>query len=494
MKRKNRIRVLCITLVILFHSMPSVAYAGMYTYIYDYWGDERESPDAYTVQTLITGDKLGIGNFLEPQGLFVRDNRIYVCDTGNSRIVVLERNQTDISVVDVFNTFHADIELNYFSGPQDVFVAKNGDYYICDTRNQRVVHLNAEKELIKEVVRPNDETVDAKSDFHPTKIVVNDAGRMYVLVRNYNKGLVQYDDDGNFAGYMGANEVKFSMTDYLWKLVSTEAQQSQMESFVPTEYNNLALDPDGFIYATTSVFDENELESDKAKPIRRLNAMGKDILIKNGEWPPIGDLWWGTAGGVGGASKFVDITALDNDTYYAIDRTRGRIFGYDSQGNLLYAFGGLGNKQGYFQLPTALEHMGYDLLVLDSKSSAITIFTLTQFGELVNRAISEYQKGNYDISSDYWEEVLMQNGNYDLAYIGIGRSLLRKGEYKQAMEYFELKKDYNNYSKAFKLYRKVWIEENIGWIFAVLVGAIVLSKGVKTVKTIRKEAREYEAG
>ena len=88
-----------------------------------------------------------------------------------------------------------------------------------------------------------------------------------------------------------------------------------------------------------------------------------------------------------GSSRLIDITVLDNDIYYAIDRTRGRIFGYDDQGNLLYAFGSLGNKLGYQQFPTALEHMGTDLLVLDSRNLGITFYTLTEYGKLINDAI-----------------------------------------------------------------------------------------------------------
>lgn len=258
-----------------------------------------------------------------------------------------------------------------------------------------------------------------------------------------------------------------------------------MAQFVPTEYNNLSIDEDGFIYATTSVFEEYELKSDAAKPIRKLNTMGTDILIKNGEFPPIGDIEWGNAGGVSGASKLIDVIAMDNDTYYAIDRSRGRIFGYDFQGNLLYAFGGLGNKLGYFQYPTAIDHMGSDLLVLDSKNAGVTLFTLTEYGKLINQGLSEYRNGNYDLSAQYWEQVLAQNGNYDLAYIGIGRALLRQGQYKEAMDYFELKLDEDSYSKAFKLYRKQWIEEHIGGIFGLIVVLIVISMGRKIIKRLK---------
>ena len=61
------------------------------------------------------------------------------------------------------------------------------------------------------------------------------------------------------------------------------------------------------------------------------------------------------------------------------------------------------------------------------------------------------------------------NGNYELAYIGIGRALLRQQNYKEAMEYFEVMRDDENYSRAWKYYRKDWIENNLGYVIIVLV-------------------------
>jgi DNA-binding beta-propeller fold protein YncE len=491
MKRKCILLVLlCFMVIMLFPSVPALAEDTHYTYTYDWWGLNRESPDAYEANTSITGDKLGIGDFLNPQGFFVRDNLIYVCDTGNNRIVVIEKADGVYRLKEVITEFTGETDINTFSGPMDIFVTGKGEFYICDTENQRVVHLNANRELVKELVRPADETVDQESSFYPQKVVVDSSGRAVVLVKNYNKGFVEYKNTGEFSGFIGANEVKFNMIDYIWKRFATKEQRAQMETFVPTEYNNLALDKDEFIYCTTSVFKERELQNDKAKPIRKLNAMGTDILVRNGEYPPIGDLMWGNAAGVSGASKFVDVTAMDNDTYFVIDRTRGRIFGYDFQGNLLYAFGSLGNRMGYFNYPTALEHMDNNLLVLDSGNVSITVFSLTQYGQLINDALMEYKRGNYDTSAAYWEEVLTQNGNYDLAYIGIGRSLLRQGNYKKAMEYFKLKYDEENYSKAFQLYRKQWIEEKIGWIVSVFFTIIILPSLIGFVKKIKREVEE----
>ncbi len=485
--------LICFVALLVFPSITAQAEDTGYTYTYDYWGYDMESPDAYRASDFITGEDLGIGRFNNPRGMYVRDNRIYVCDTGNNRIVILEKVNNEIVYVDQFEEFTGDTDIKTFSAPNDIFVDDNGDVFIADTNNQRVLHLNSDLQLVKILTRPEDETVNQEGDFLPLKLVVDFSGRSIVLVRNFNQGFLQYDNNGDFTGYTGANEVKFSVVDYLWKRLATKEQRAQMDQFVPTEYNNLALDEDAFLYATTSMFDQNELKDDQAKPIRKLNSQGDDILIKNGYFPPIGDVMWEDFAGANGPSTLVDINSMDNGIYHALDSNRRRIFGYDPQGNLLYAFGGPGNRAGYFQRPVALDNMGTDLLILDAQAGAINIMTLTQYGDLIFKALAEYDKGNYDESADYWREILMQNGNYDLAYIGIGRSLLRQDEYEEAMNYFEVKYDDTNYSKAFQLYRKVWAENNIAMVVFVVVVLIILSKSgeiIRRIKTISEVDEE----
>ena len=142
---------------------------------------------------------------------------------------------------------------------------------------------------------------------------------------------------------------------------------------------------------------------------------------------------------------------------------------------------------GYFRYPVALEHMGQDLLVLDSQDCAITLFTPTEFGRLVYQAIDQFDDGEYAASGETWQKVMDLNGNYDLAYIGIGRSLLRQERYHEAMEYFELKYDDENYSKAYKQYRKEWVEEHIVVIFIVVFAVLIVPLAIGKVKKIKHE-------
>ncbi|MCL2126796.1 MAG: hypothetical protein FWH38_00960 [Treponema sp.] len=454
-----------------------------YTYNYDFWFEQVSSPDAYRVGDYILGSGLGIGNFRDPQGLFIRENRIYICDSGNNRIVLLEADDSSgYKVVSVVSSVVIDGEESGFSYPMDLFESRDGFLYIADTNNQRILKLDREWNYISSITKPDDESIDLNAEFLPIKLVVDFANRLFAQARNVNKGLMEFDSRGAFSGYMGANKVDVYIVDYIWKLLSTQAQKARMDLFVPTEYSNLCLDREGFIYVTNS--------GGRIDPVRRLNAMGQDILIRNGYEDPVGDLAYGNAGGISGRSRFIDIASFDNESYACFDRTRGRIFIYDFQGNLLYAFGGVGNREGYFLQPVALANMDYSLFALDSRSAALTRFDLTGYGEKINIALSEYQAGRYESSAEIWEEVLKMNGNYDLAYIGIGRAALRQGDYLTAMKYYKLKHYREGYGKAFQLYRKQWMEENLWKILLaaalVIIGPLAFRFAVRIGKEIKE--------
>jgi tetratricopeptide (TPR) repeat protein len=178
---------------------------------------------------------------------------------------------------------------------------------------------------------------------------------------------------------------------------------------------------------------------------------------------------------------------MDNDIYVCLDRNRGRCFGYDDQGNIVFCFGGNGNMNGYFRRPTAIDHIGKDLYVVDALDNSITVYVPTEFGQTVYNAIDQFDDGQYEESGASWESVMKQNGNYDLAYIGIGRALLRQKQYKEAMRYFELKYDDDNYSKAYKQYRKIWVEDHIVWIVVILLALFLIPMSIGKVKKIRHE-------
>ena len=74
-----------------------------------------------------------------------------------------------------------------------------------------------------------------------------------------------------------------------------------------------------------------------------------------------------------------------------------------------------------------------------------------------------------------------------MAYVGIGRALLRQEKIYEAMEYLSLPDDIN-YSKAFQLYRR-WIEDTIIWIFTSFFLIITVPIVIGKVKNKRWQGR-----
>lgn len=492
-----KVMAICLAIAMLLPTFA--AYAAEdgnftnYTYNYDYWQDEIEMPDAYRVEQVIYSDTLGLEVPMnKPQSLYIRDSFVYVADTGNNRVLELERRGSEFVLTRIIDKING-VEPANLASPSDMFVDEAGNIYICDTGNHRIIKADKDLNFLLSFVKPEDSTFDQSMDFLPSRLVVDVSGRVYSLATNINKGLIKYEADGVFAGFIGANPVTYTMFEYIWKTFFTsKAQRAQQIAFVPTEYSNIAIDDEGFIYATNAVFSEYDLLWDNAKPIRRLNSIGNDILIKNGWLPPIGDIYWEEQSVEYGPSKFRDITVLENDIYVAFDRTRGRLFGYDSQGILLWAFGNKGNTEGTFTGAISIEHMGNDLYCLDELGCAITVFKPTDYGNLIYKATDQYLKGDYDGSADTWRQVLKLNANYNLAFVGIGRALMRQENFEEAMKYFKMAYDQENYGRAYRYYRKEMIEDNIGWIVAVAVVLICVILITKVVKKMKWEVLAYE--
>lgn len=490
---KNIIKTIgALTLGAVILTVPSISASAVersYTYNYDYWGDVQDSPDAYTAVKVFTAGDLGLDrNFNNPQGMFVSGDMIYICDTGNNRIIQMQRtDKINFEIVRIFDSIKGNVEVKELSGPTDIAVSDEGNIYISDRGNARVLMLDQNLNYLLQFDLPDDSTVNPDTTFQPSKIVVDTAGRVYCIATGINQGLIKYEADGVFSGFVGATPATYDWMDYIWKKFATQEQRIRMTSFVPTAYDNIYMDHEGFIYACAGGAEEEDLKSGASAAVRKLNLMGSNILVENGEYHVYGDLYMGDGGGYEGPSYFTDVTVLDNDIYVCLDRNRGRLFGYDDQGKMVFAFGGNGNMDGYFRRPSAIEHMDHDLIVLDALDCSLTLFLPTEFGSLVYQAMEQFDAGDYEASGESWQKVMELNGNYDLAYIGIGRSLLRQEKYREAMDYFELKYDDDNYSKAYKQYRKEWVEEHIAIIVIVLLLLFLVPLSIGRIKEIKHE-------
>ena len=147
-----------------------------YTYNYDYWGDISYSPDAYRTIGVYTSVELGLDkSFSSAEGMYVKDNSVYICDTGNNRIVQLERTDTEnFEVVRIIDSIKGDTDVKTLSGPTDICVTDEGELYICDKGNHRILKLDKNLNYIMEFTKPIDSTFDQSTDFLPDKLEVDD--------------------------------------------------------------------------------------------------------------------------------------------------------------------------------------------------------------------------------------------------------------------------------------------------------------------------------
>ena len=80
----------------------------------------------------------------------------------------------------------------------------------------------------------------------------------------------------------------------------------------------------------------------------------------------------------------------------------------------------------------------------------------------------------------------MRNANCEVAYIGMGKSCLKEGDYKQAMKYFELGNSRKYYTRAFQFYRKELMQENFGKYMGVILALAVLWILFRTGRKIKR--------
>lgn len=405
---------LLITMVlVLLGSAVFVNAATYQSYVFDAWGRAVPTPAPYEPIRTIYGNDLGVGEMRNPADLFTApDGTLYIVDTRNNRII---RTESDYTVLNIYQNFERDGMSDAFNNPQGVFVTDAGHMFVADTNNGRIVRFDQQGDYVTSISSPETSNPDAFSEyfqFRPRKIAVDRVHRLYVIASGVYDGILELDLDGNFRTFLGAPRVSPTPWDLFWSRFATDEQRQSMTLFIPTELSNLDLDRRGFIYTTVSGGDV-----DVEQVIRRLNPSGDEILRRDGFHPPMGDINVGdfaTDSEITGNSLFVDILSRENGSYSVLDQRRGRVFTYDDHGNLLYIFGGLGQEDGVFTYPVALEQNGDHLLVLDGRSNSITVFAPTRYATLIHEAIDQYNLGQYDAAAhpDYSNQLIKSINDY----------------------------------------------------------------------------------
>lgn len=449
-------------------SADSVPYAS---YTYDCDGNVVESGSVYSPMCVINGEGLNVGGFSGPADLFERDGYLYVLDSGNSRIV-----KTDIRGSFAKEIIPAEsgeeIDLTKATG---IYVDAKERIFIADSGNNAVWVLNADGAAEKKITKPDSEYFDKDIEFLPSRVIGDSVGNIYVQSTGIYDGLCIFDSEYQFTGFFGSEKVKTTseiLTSYFWKQFMTSEQKESMANYVPSEIYSMDISSEDFIYTITPGASLGTLPyKQNSDSIRCLNPKGSDTLKsdapRNVEAALDSDNLY---------LNFIDVSYSESGYINLLDNKHGRIYQYDDNMRLITAFSGMGDFAGTFSNPCAIESTGEYILVLDAGKNNITVFEPTLIGTKIHNALSLYNSGNYQESLEPWLEVIEQNPNFQLAYIGIGNALFNEGNYKKAMSYYELAKDTEGYSNAYKEYRVIMMRNNIVWIVLVIVLAVVAIK------------------
>lgn len=478
MKKIFRFVTLVMCLVMAFGTLSIMAITPYQTYTYSIDGFMASSPDAYTPDQIIDSKSMGLELAMDsPRDLFVdKKENIYIADATNNRIIVANNKFQYKFLIDKFTNDQGvpDALLN----PCGVFVTD--DYiYVADTDNNRIVVFDLDGNYYTTVEEPKSDVFPANSIYKPIALAVDSAGRMYVVSSTTYMGVISMNIQGEFQGFIGAQQVSINAMQILWRKFQTKEQRETTTQYVSTEFNNITIDEDGFIYVTTSSIEESvqqsaiESKDGTNAPVKKLNTAGTDIMKRNGFYAPSGEVRVRNSSSsdndIYGASKIIDVALGPEGTWSIIDEKRQKIYTYDEEGNMLFIFGDSGMQTGNLSSIQAIAYKGSSILILDKTANNITVYKRTEYGDLLLTAIQHNRERQYDLAAEDWTNVLQRNSNFDEAYIGIGKALYRSGDYQQAMEYYKYAYDTDDYSDAFAMWRQAWVKK-----YALIIPIVII--------------------
>lgn len=475
-----RVVSLCVVAVMLFGFSAQAAMGPSYTH-WETASGRRLTVPAKDMYRPVASYDAGDWGFDEPlEGITdifcTKDGMTYLLCGGESRLFLLNKDYSLNKEIVVKDKDGEEVE---YEGALGIYL-ENDTLFLCDTTNSRILLLDLDGNVKDEIVLPESDVIPDEFLFQPTELARDADNNLYVLSEGSYYGALVFDTELNFTGFYGANTVEYTVLDffgYIWDMLTmTDAKRERQIRTLPYAFVSMTSDSDGFIYTTTA---------SAAGQIKMLSPGGTNILKSRG---PNGV-------GVDATSyKFTEnktiltykkymgqkmkVIDVNEDGYiYALESLYGLIYIYDSECNLLSAFGGgveQGDELGMFSAATAMSLNGNQIVIGDSETNRITVFEMTEYGALVQKAQSMYLDGDYEDALPLWEEVLAQDTNSRLAYRGLAKSYYVTGDFEKSMEYAEIAYDYVTYDQAYRQVRNDRIADNFVLIFIVLIILVAL--------------------
>ncbi len=450
--------------VLMTASTVVVADVPYKTFSQNGYGEYIQSQTAYkpgeTLYKIVDNETDEIYYLNDPHDMVIApDGNIYIADTGNNRIIVCDKKGNFVKKIDN-SMFGEDEDLLY--APEGLFVTEEGDIYVAIPLLSKYVNYGAvlkfdsEGNLLQRFDKP-ESLLFGNDAYKPRKLIVDKGGNMYVVSQGNSNGIIQLTPDNTFLGYFGTGEVFYSPLDILLNIILSEEQLANRAQRVPQTTNNLCIDHKGIIYTL--------VDGTSGQTLKKLNKAGTNMLML--EVMPF----------------YASTVAVGQYENIYVATTTGFIYEYTKEGTLLFRFGGEDEfsdyRVGLFQQGgiAAIDVDEEDLLyVLDSKANSIYVFDTTEFTDYVHESLGYYQKGDYTNTKIYLERIIDMNSMFDYANQAMGLTLFNEEKYEESMSYFRLAKDKLGYSDAYWEIRNVWLTNNIIPVMIIIVVAFLLIK------------------
>lgn len=453
-------------LVIMLVSNPLRTDAAAYrTFSQAPNGNLVETQTAYEAFDILYSNELS-----SPEDIVIRDSVIYLVDSQQSKVVVMNING------EVITTFGEEI----LSGPTGIALDREDNIYVADGSAGFVFKFTNDGELLQEFGRPEEPLFGRSSPFNPRKLTVDIRGNLYIIGEGATAGIIQLNQDGEFLGYYGANEAPTNFLQVIRDNLLSEIQQSRVFRNVPPAPTNIDIDDRGIVYTVTNTA--------HAEIVKKMNVAGANMLSADTFQPQ-------------GA---IDVASGLYNNFYVLTN-QGQIVEYSGHGGILFRFGmrdSGSQRLGVYNSPSAI---GVDehgtLYVVDSEAQMIHKLRTTEFADEIHSGLILYEDGRYNESEDYWQNVINMNPSFGMARFALGESYFQRQEYRQALDAFRTAEAVPAYSNAFWELRNDWFQSVLGMILFGVILFLIMIKIVNTVsrrkagKTpwtmLREKSRNY---
>ncbi len=397
-------------------------------------------------------------SFVEPNHVFVdNEDNVYISDTGLNQVIILDKTLS----------YQGILESEELVEVHSTFVTEDIIYAVDTSRSKIFLYDKEIHELLQEIGTPDAPVFNEGYPFLPTHLAVDMRGNIYVRGSESSNGLIMLNRAGEFVTFFGANPLNVPLLDQIRSFFLTETQQQAMETVFPNIIADVSIDQKGFVYTVTSSLANGA--------IKKFNVAGTNYFPDNllGEFN-MESIWVG-----------------QQDSVYAVS-SDGWIYEYDSQGQLLFVFGGndvISSRFGILSRPTSIAATSEnELIVVDQGAASLVKYERTRFTEAVHQAMSSYQQGEYRVSQELWEYTLNHNSVFDNARIGLGNAYLREGEAQLAYQEFMSAEFTPGISAAFWEIRQDWLSTNLNTLFVLMMVGLILWSLWRLVKKFSRRS------